>query len=239
MRFLKAIYRRIGAPVVNWLFFHHLLVETQNFGDTKWMGAPIWQNVLDLWNIQEALCEIRPELLIECGTNRGGSALYYAHLMELLGQGRVVSIDVEKMHSIAHPRATFITGSSVSEPVVRTIEKTVNGASGPVFVILDSDHSESHVYEELVEYSRFVTPGSYCLVQDGVIDKLHMFRKVRPGPLPAIRRFLKEHGDFAIDTARERRFLITSHPMGWLRRKDRDASTASAIQSMRESREAR
>ena len=51
----------------------------------RWMGQPIWQNVLDLWTIQETIVAVRPDLLIECGTNRGGSSLFFAHLFDLHG----------------------------------------------------------------------------------------------------------------------------------------------------------
>jgi cephalosporin hydroxylase len=64
----------------------------------------IWQNVLDLWSLQEASAHIRPKLPLEPGTNRGGSALFYAHLFDLLGEGRVVTVDVERLHDLTHPR---------------------------------------------------------------------------------------------------------------------------------------
>jgi cephalosporin hydroxylase len=86
-------------------------------------------------------------------------------------------------------------------------------------VILDSDHSETHVLRELECYTPMVTPGSYCLVQDSVIDTLDLFRAGRPGPLPAIESFLKKASDFEVDEERCRRFLITHHPRGWLKRK--------------------
>jgi cephalosporin hydroxylase len=95
----------------------------------------------------------------------------------------------------------------------------VSQTKGAVLVILDSDHSEQHVYNELTHYSALVTPGSYCLVQDGVIDRLRIFKGTRPGPLPAIMRFLKEHDDFIVREDLSNRFLITHHPKGWLQRK--------------------
>src|ERR1051325_4593058 len=66
-------------------FFTQLIRKTENFGRLTWLGNPIWQNVLDLWTIQETISEVQPDLLIECGTNRGGSSMFYAHLMDLLG----------------------------------------------------------------------------------------------------------------------------------------------------------
>jgi len=100
---------------------------------------------------------------------------------------------------------------------VRTAVKRVRG---PVFVILDSDHSQAHVARELEAYAPLVTPGSYLLVQDGVIDTLPVFAHGRPGPLPAIHAFLRTHPEFEVDRAKSERFLVTHHPSGWLRRRE-------------------
>jgi cephalosporin hydroxylase len=214
----KRLYRRFVAPTVRSLFFRELVTATRNFGDVRWLGVPIWQNVLDLWTIQEAIAELRPGLLVECGTNQGGSSLFFAQLMDLLGRGQVVTVDVSKLHELTHPRITYLIGDSTSEPVASEIRRRAAAAQGPVMVILDSDHSQQHVRRELERYAPLVTLGSYCLVQDGVIDTLPAFRSYRPGPLPAIEDFLSSTRDFVWDEARSRRFLITHHPKGWLRR---------------------
>jgi cephalosporin hydroxylase len=221
LRVLKGLYpayQRLLRRPVGRLFFMDLVGKTNNFGDVTWLGHPVWQNVLDLWTIQETIAAVRPELLIECGTNRGGSALFYANLFDLLGAGRVLTIDVEKLHDRTHPRVTFLLGSSVDPEIVAKVRATVKQTPGPVLVILDSDHSAGHVAKELEAYAAFVTPGSYLLVQDGVIDVLPVFRAGRPGPLPAIQDFLRRHPEFEVDRARNERFLITHHPLGWLRR---------------------
>jgi cephalosporin hydroxylase len=218
-KILYSIHQASLARPVRWLFFQDLIAYTNNFGSTKWMNHPIWQNVFDLWTIQETICEIKPELLIECGTNRGGSSLFYAHLFDLAKQGRIITIDIEKMHDLTHPRITYLLGSSTAPEIVQAVRQSAATVKGPVLVILDSDHSQAHVRRELECYAPLVTPGSFCLVQDGVIDTLWMLRSERPGPLLAVKDYLKTHPEFEIDRERERRFLITHHPMGWLRRK--------------------
>jgi cephalosporin hydroxylase len=184
------------------------------------LGNPIWQNVLDLWTIQETIARVRPSLLIECGTNRGGSSLFFANLFDLMRHGEIVTIDVERLHTLSHPRITYLIGSSTSTEIVEVVRKRATAAVGPVMVILDSDHAEDHVRRELEYYAPLVTPGSYCLVQDGVIDTLPIFRRGRPGPLPAIEDFLRSSDAFELDSERSERFLITHHPKGWLRRKE-------------------
>lgn len=195
-----------------------LIMHTSNFENVRWLGVPVWQDVLSLWTIQETIAEIRPSLIIETGTNRGGSALFYASLCDLMGQGSVVTVDIEKMHDLAHPRIEWLLGSSLASEILSRIAERVGSAEGPVMIILDSDHSQSHVAGELESYSPFVTPGSYLLVQDGIIDALPMFAAGRPGPLPALEQFLVQHPNFEVDEARCQRFIVTHHPRGWLRR---------------------
>jgi cephalosporin hydroxylase len=215
INYAKDLFRRALYS----MFFRDLIGQTNNFGSTTWLGHPIWQNVLDLWTIQETIAEIRPSLLIECGTNHGGSSLFFAQLFDLLGHGEVVTIDIGRLHNLSHPRVTYLIGSSTSPEVIAAVRKRAAAVTGPVLVILDSDHSEAHVRRELECYADLVTPGSYCLVQDGVIDTLWIFNKGRPGPLRAIEGFLKATDAFELDNERAQRFLITHHPKGWLRRK--------------------
>ena len=212
-------YRRWVEPWILRRAYEALIARTDNFGRLAWLGVPIWQPILDLWTIQETLFEVKPDLVIECGTNRGGSSFFFGQLFDLMGRGRVITIDVQKMHEIQHPRVTYLIGSSVARQIVSRVSQEVAATTGPVLVILDSDHSACHVGNELTAYHRFVTPGSFLLVQDGVIDVLPRFASARPGPLPAIEGFLREHPEFELDAERCERFIWTHHPKGWLRRR--------------------
>jgi cephalosporin hydroxylase len=213
--------------IAQW-FFADLIRATRNFSTVTWAGQPIWQNILDLWVIQEAIFALRPAVILETGTNRGGSSLFYAQLLDLIGHGRVVTVDVQRLHDLQHPRVTYLIGSSVDEAVLARMRAAAQTADGPVFVILDSDHSAGHVRQELEAYAPLVTPGSYLLVQDGVIDTLRKFRQGRPGPLVALREFLREHPEFEIDPERCRKFPLTHHPDGWLRRRPGEPQRAAA-----------
>jgi cephalosporin hydroxylase len=209
--------RTLGRLVAR-RYHYELIRETANFSTTSWLGTPIWQNVLDLWTIQESIAEVRPSLLIEVGTNRGGSAMFYAHLMDLMGEGHIVTVDIERLHELDHPRVDFIHGDSVAPETVDQVRAAAAAADGPVMVILDGLHDRDHVAKELELYAPLVTPGSLLLSQDGVIDDLRVFRDSRPGPLPANRDFLARHPEFQYDKERNERFLLTHHPLGWMRR---------------------
>jgi cephalosporin hydroxylase len=216
--FWSAGWKAIG-PFVERLFFTALLIRTANFTKLRWLGTPIRQNVFDLWTIQETIAQLRPSLIIETGTNLGGSSLFFGQVFDLMGTtGRVVTIDTSRQHEINHPRVTYLIGDSASREITDKVSLLVAECAGPVLVILDSDHSQAHVARELEAYCGFVTTGSWLLVQDSVIDVLSFFRSSRPGPLPAIHEFLARHPEFAIDRERCDRFLISDHPDGWLRR---------------------
>jgi cephalosporin hydroxylase len=219
LRWLK-LWERTGRAATTRAFHQDLIVKTGNFANTTWLGQPIWQNILDLWIIQEAISEIRPSLLIETGTNRAGSALFYANLMDLMDHGRVVTVDIEKQHEVKHPRIEFLIGSSTDDDIVEQVVKSAGEADGPVMVILDGLHDRDHVARELELYAPLVTPGSLLLSQDGIIDELGMFVDSRPGPKPANRDFLERHPEFEYDAQRNEKFLLTHHPLGWMRRRD-------------------
>lgn len=212
-------------------FFERLIKHTNNFDKVSWLGIPVWQNVFDLWTIQETIAQVRPDVLIETGTNRCGSAQFFAHIFDLLygrgseakGKGRIWTVDIEKLHDVTNPRITTHLGSSVAEETLASLRTWLGPNPGTVMVILDSDHNRPHVRRELEAYTPFVTPGSYLLCQDGVIDDLSMFnRHGEEGPRKAIDDFFATSplaDQFEIDHERCERFLITHHPKGWLRRR--------------------
>ena len=218
VRGLIKVWRRTLRRPVARLYHYDLIVSTDNFDSLSWAGRPIWQNPLDLWTIQEAISEVQPGLLIETGTHRGGSAQFYADLMDVLGFGKVLTIDVVDIHDLDHERVRFLHGSSTAPEIVEEVRREVERTEGPVMVILDGNHDRDHVAAELELYAPMVTPGSLLLSQDGIIDKLWIFRDTRPGPLGANREFLERHPEFEYDRERNERFILTHHPLGWMRR---------------------
>ena len=113
--------------IAQW-FFSDLIRSTRNFGNVTWAGQPIWQNILDLWVIQETIFALRPAVILETGTNRGGSSFFYAQLLDLIGHGRVLTVDVERLHDLKHPRVTHLIGSSVSPEIMAQMSGAVAAA---------------------------------------------------------------------------------------------------------------
>lgn len=170
-----------------------------------------------MWLYQELVHDVGPDLIIETGTWHGGSALYFAHLLDLRGAGEVVSIDVEHRVPLpSHPRITFLRASSTDPGVVAQLRERAARAR-TVMVILDSDHSRDHVAAELDAYADLVTPGSYLVVEDGTVNGHPVLPEFGPGPYEAQQDFLRRRGDFSIDHTGGR-YLITNNPAGYLRR---------------------
>lgn len=220
MQFLKKAAQDYLRPRVQHWFYEDAIRHTGNFEDFTWFGVRYWQAPWDAWLIQEAIYEVKPALIVETGTNQGGSAFFYASLFDLMGQGRIITVDIEKMHDVSHSRIEFLIGSSVEESIFTQMKAAAEQADGPVMVILDSHHSQEHVARELELYSPLVSKGSLLLCQDGIIDELPMLSVDRPGPLKAIDNFLKTHREFQIDEARCNKFPLSHHPRGWLKRVD-------------------
>lgn len=199
--------------------FHRLYYDSgpRTWRDTYYLGVTTYKCPLDLWIYQEIVYETRPDLIVETGTACGGSALYLASLCDLVGTGEVVSIDIERHHDLpSHPRATFLTGSSVADDIVGDVKKQVE-RSQSVLVILDSDHSRAHVREELRVYSSLVTVGNYLIVEDTNVNGHPVFSEFGDGPWEAVRDFLAADGRYEVDHSREK-FFMTFNPSGYLRR---------------------
>lgn len=194
--------------------YHEMVYPIQG---TSWMGHELLKNPCDLWMYQQIIYRHQPDLIIETGTFKGGSAYYLAHLCELVNHGVVITIDVNRWPSFPrHDRIMYLQGSSVSEEILAILRSQVSGCS-KVMAILDSDHTEDHVAAELKAYSEFVTLGQYLIVEDTDINGHPVRLDFGPGPYEAVMKFLKEDNRYAWDRGCEPWFM-TQNPHGYLRR---------------------
>ncbi len=201
--------------------------------EVTWLGVPIIQLPEDIVMMQELLWKVRPDVVIESGVAHGGSIVLYASILELLGRGRVVGVDVEirKYNRLAiesHPlsrRITLIEGDSVADETLAAVRALI-GPDEKVLVALDSLHTRAHVAAELERYAPLVTPSSYIVVFDGVMSMLTDAPSGSPdweadNPLEAVRDFLRTHEEFEIDPSYNR-LRVTYCPSGFLRRRPAD-----------------
>jgi cephalosporin hydroxylase len=176
------------------------------------MGVPVQKNPCDLWVYQEIIWRTKPTLIIETGTQTGGSAFFFGSMLDWIGEGSVISVDVAGVDvwpgRPAHPRVAYLHGDSTDRHVVDTIFKQAQDQR--VMVVLDSDHAAEHVETELELYGPMVTKGCYMVLED-----THPCTETTAAE--ALEPFLDDHPEFQVDEACEA-YLLTFHPGGWLMR---------------------
>ena len=196
----------------------HELHYARGFGRLylSWFGYGLIKTAVDMWMYQELIVRRKPDVVVETGTYNGGSALYFAMLQDRLEHGRVITIDIEdKPERPKHPRITYVTGSSVDADIVAQVHAAVG--TSRAMVILDSDHSAAHVYEEILAYNPLVQVDDYLIVEDTDINGHPVCANHGPGPMEGLVRFLAETEAFQVDKDCER-LLMTVNPSGYLRR---------------------
>jgi len=201
---------------------------TYNF---SWLGRPIIQHPEDIVAIQELIWKIKPDLVIETGIAHGGSLILSASILELIGKGEVVGIDIDiRKHNRKEiekhkmfKRITLIEGSSVDEGVFGKVKKIAKGKK-KILIFLDSSHAHAHVLKEMELYWPLVTKGSYMVVWDTIVEDMPKGTvKNRPwdkgsNPKTAVWAFLKKNKNFVVDRELENKLLITAGPNGFLKR---------------------
>lgn len=198
--------------------------------EISWFGIPIIQNPYDMVVMQELIFNIKPNVIIETGIAHGGSLIYYASLLEILGnKGKVIGVDIDiRKHNRKlldkHPLikgVTMIEGSSIDEKIISQINKLIKRGD-KVLVILDSDHRKPHVYAELNAYKNIVSKNSYIVVFDtfmpylvGLEHALKDFKK--NSAMDAVKQFISKNKNFKIDKSYNK-FFVTSCPNGFLKK---------------------
>ena len=198
----------------------------------SWLGRPIIQYPEDLLAIQEIIWNVKPDLIIETGIAHGGSLIFSASMLELIGgDGHVLGIDIDirehnKIEIQKHrmsKRITMIQGSSVENKIIEEVFKLSNNKKN-ILVILDSNHTHEHVLAELKLYAPLVSVGSYCIVLDTFVEDMNSgFFLDRPwdkgnNPKTAVWEYLQLNSNFEIDTSIHNKLLITVAPDGYLKR---------------------
>lgn len=202
----------------------------------SWLGRPIIQLPEDVMRMQEVLYRVKPDVIVETGIAHGGSLILYASLCKAMGKGRVIGVDIEiRPHNRKaieeHELNSFVTmieGSSINPTIVNQVKQLIKPHE-TVLVILDSNHTKSHVAAELEAYASLVTPGSYIVATDGSMEILHDVPRGAPhwdkdNPAVAAREFAHAHPEFILEqpawsfNESELDKNITHWPSAWLRK---------------------
>jgi cephalosporin hydroxylase len=201
--------------------------------EVTWLGIPIIQLAEDMVVMQELIWKVRPDVIVESGVAHGGALMLYASILELLGRGKVIGLDIEirkynRLAIEAHPlssRIQLIESDSLSDEALEAVRSAITPGDR-VLVALDSNHTREHVRGELERYAPLVTPNSYLVVFDAVMALVADAPAAGEGwdqdnPLEAVREFLEGNDDFEVDRSFER-LAVTYCPGGFLRRREVD-----------------
>ena len=198
---------------------------------TTWFGEPLLNLPQDMFSIHEIIWRTRPDFIIEVGVAWGGSVLFEATLLEILGGQKVIGIDIfippdlrQRLasHGRLSERLVFIEGGSTAPDTLSQV-KALLGGSRKVLVILDSYHTHEHVLAELRAYAPLIEIGQYLICGDTVVERippqLHRSRPWGPGnnPATALKEFLSGTDRFVVDEKVDQRLLLSCHPGGYLR----------------------
>jgi cephalosporin hydroxylase len=185
---------------------------------TTWLGRRIESAPTDLIAYQEVIARVRPDFVIEVGTGDGGRALFLASICELVGHGRVLSIDeVRSDTRPTHPRLEYHTGTPEDDKVAQAITSIVG--DGSAILVLGGRVDRARTVRAFNAYSPLVRPGSYVVVADTVVNGNPVWTGFGPGPAEAVKQILNAHGDFVSDPEMEK-FSLTFNPGGFLKRLD-------------------
>jgi cephalosporin hydroxylase len=184
----------------------------------RWLGHPIVKSPNDCWIYQEIISEVKPDFVIELGVLFGGGSRFFASILDLVGHGQLIGVDVtlDGAKGLKHPRIELFEGSSVDPVLFEKIKRKVQGKK--VVVIADSDHEKSHVLKELELYAPLVSVGSYLVAEDSMNDVMEYHPVPNEGPQAAAREFLRSHPEFEPDRRWAERYILSLSPLGYLKR---------------------
>lgn len=200
--------------------YHHWYYSNYVWGTTSWMGIPILKSPSDMWNYQEILFQLKPSVVVEFGTYRGGSALFFASIMrQLCNSFHILTVDINPCEVTAR-NVQFLIMSSTDDRVSVEIRKVRDLFPGPMFAILDSDHSKDNVLREMISLRDLTHPGDYLIVEDSNINGHPVYGAFGPGPYEAINEYFHLHpDDYIHDYQREKKFGFTFATNGFLARR--------------------
>ncbi|MBN1275017.1 class I SAM-dependent methyltransferase [Candidatus Woesearchaeota archaeon] len=211
---------------LEWL---HVATKNKLDYEIDWLGVPIIQSPEDIVLMQELIYDLKPDVIIDIGIAHGGSLVYYASLLELIGKGEVIGVDIDiREHNREvledHPlfkRIKLLQGDS-SSPDMFSKVKALIPDDASVLLCLDSNHTKNHVLNELRLYHSLIKVGGYIVIFDTATSKLAEMGScekmyIKNGPKEGVEVFLKENDSFVIDK-KFNKLVVGTSPDGYLKR---------------------
>ena len=206
-----------NMAISEWLLYHQRNIHFKY----QYHGIEMQKNPMDMMVYMELIYKVKPDVIIEIGAAGGGTALWLAHQLDTLGKGKLISIDINHGGFKAeHPRIIKITGDSTLKETARKVESEINNIVDMILVIHDGSHKKEDIKKDFNLYKKFVPPGSYFIIEDGIMDVMNWKDHRTSGHdcgMIAGQEIVKENPNWIIDKECEK-YIITYNPCGFLRR---------------------
>jgi cephalosporin hydroxylase len=220
----RSSIERLGDMTLReYLMYHYYYIhQGYRYGvprmQQRWLGHDIIKTPMDCWVYQEIIHETRPDYVVELGVMFGGATHFYASILDLVGHGEVIGIDVSlaKARAPQSRRIKYLEGSSTAPEMVERVRAMTAGKR--VLVIADSDHEKRHVLSEIRAYAPMVHVGGYFVVEDSLNDVMGYHPVPNEGPKAAADEFLAGNDDFVRDRRWGERYVMSLNPNGFLLR---------------------
>lgn len=205
--------------------YHLWYYNTEVWRTTTFMGQHSMRSVGDLWNYQEILWQLKPRLAVEFGTNTGGGAYFFSRMLQLVRRdSKVFSVDVtlDRVPQLLKedPHIELMESSSTDPMVFARIKELRREYTGPMFLILDSDHAKAHVLSELKGLRDITVSGDYVIVEDTNINGHPVLPGWGDGPYEALQEYVRQFpDDYVLDKERESKFGFSFATEGFLIRR--------------------
>lgn len=206
--------------------YHEWYYYNTIWNQMSWLGVKVMKSPADMWNYQEILVELQPKLIVEFGSRFGGSALFFSYILQQLGYPyKVFSVDIEQSHLAERakqdPNIEFMLGSSTAPEVSHRIRELSIEYPGSIFAILDSDHRQQHVFQEMLLLRPILKLGDRLIVEDSNVNGHPVFPSFGAGPYEAIQEYFNLYPhDYKRDIVREQKFGFTFATGGFLIRQN-------------------
>lgn len=204
------------------MYHYYYLHQGYRYGarrhQQRWLGHDIIKTPQDCWIYQEIIFDTKPDVIIELGVMFGGATHFFASILDLIGGGEVIGIDISlaKAKPPENKRISYLEGGSTTPEILEQVQRKVAGKR--VLVIADSDHEKTHVLGEIRAYAPFVNVGGYFVVEDSLNDVMGYHPVPNEGPKAAAEVFLGETDNFVMDRRWGERYIMSLNPNGYLLR---------------------
>lgn len=198
----------------------------------SYAGVPLGKFPEDLRMYEHLLWASRSNVVVEIGTNQGGSALWFRDRLATMAEyghitaGLVISIDLDveparrRLESVPNQGITLVAGD-VLDPELPARVAGLVPADARCFVVDDSAHTYETTRAALDGFAPLVAVGGYLVVEDGCVDveELRVADSWPRGVQPALRDWLAgPAGSEFVQRPDLERYGVSCHPGGFLQR---------------------